>query len=65
MASSRSIKRLYRLKEASEYLSHSTWKIRQLVAKGLLTSVQDGENGILYFDVNDLDALIERMKLKN
>ncbi len=64
MASSRVIKRLYQLKEASVYLSHSPWKIRQLVAQGILNPIQHGENGKLYFDVDELDALIERMKLK-
>ncbi len=55
-------KRLYNLKEAAEYLGRTHWGMRELVWKGKLPFVKDG--GKYYFDLNNLDAFIEKHKMK-
>ena len=55
-------RRLLRIKAASEYLSLSPWKLRQLVQCGKLPVVQDTEGSPFLLDVRDLDGWLERSK---
>lgn len=55
-------KRLLRTREAAEYLSVSSWKLRKLVQDGLLPIVQDSDGAAWRVDLRDLDAFIERNK---
>lgn len=55
-------RRLFRTREAAQYLSVSPWKLRRLVQDGLLPIVQDSEGAAWRVDVRDLDAFIERNK---
>ena len=55
-------RRLLRIKAASEYLSLSPWKLRQLVQDGKLPVVQDTEGSPFLLDVRDLDGWLERSK---
>jgi len=55
-------RRLLRIKDASEYLSLSPWKLRQLVSYGKLPVVQDTEGSPFLFDMRDLDGFVERNK---
>jgi Helix-turn-helix domain len=57
--------RLLRTKDAALYLGMSPWALRQEVNKGELHFVSSGEHtSSLKFDVCDLDAWIERHKIK-
>ena len=58
-------RRLLRIKAASEYLSVSPWKLRQLVQFGKLPVVQDTEGSPFLLDVRDLDGWLERNKRTN
>jgi excisionase family DNA binding protein len=56
--------RVLKVKEAAQYLGVSPWKIRRLVSRGL-PYIQDGEgNSAWRFDLKDLDAWIERSKVR-
>lgn len=55
-------RRLLRTKEAAEYLSISTWKLRRLIQDGRLPVVQDGEGAPFLLDLRDLDSYIDRNK---
>jgi hypothetical protein len=65
--------RLLDIKETARYLGGlSPWTVRGLVERGELTPVRlpslvrPGEHGRrLLFDVRDLDAFVERMKLES
>jgi excisionase family DNA binding protein len=57
--------RLLRTKDAARYLGMSTWALRQEVNKGELHFISSGEHTSSWkFDVRDLDAWIERHKIK-
>jgi Helix-turn-helix domain len=57
--------RLLRTKDAAHYLGMSPWALRQEVSKGELHFVSSGEHTSSWkFDVGDLDAWIERHKIK-
>ncbi len=60
------MRRLLDLAAAAEYLSLSTWTVRELVNAGVLPRVRvpipNGEVRRLLFDVVDLDALIGQWK---
>lgn len=55
-------RRLLRIKAASEYLSLSPWKLRQLIQDGKLPVVQDTDGSPFLLDVRDLDGWLERSK---
>ncbi len=55
-------KRLYTLKEAAEFLARPVYGVRELIWKGLLPVIQEGERGKQYLDVVDLNGYIERSK---
>ena len=55
-------RRLLRIKQASEYLSLSPWKLRQLIQCGKLPVVQDTDGSPFLLDVRDLDGFVERSK---
>ena len=55
-------RRLLRIKAASEYLSLSPWKLRQLIQDGKLPVVQDTDGSPFLLDVRDLDGYVERSK---
>jgi len=55
-------RRLLRIKDASEYLSLSPWKLRQLIQCGKLPVVQDTDGSPFLVDVRDLDGWLERSK---
>lgn len=55
-------RRLLRIKQASEYLSLSPWKLRQLIQCGKLPVVQDTDGSPFLLDVRDLDGFVERNK---
>jgi Helix-turn-helix domain len=58
--SQRLSKRLLSIKEAGEYLGRSVWGIRELQWKGILPYVRFDRR--VYFDINDLDKVIESHK---
>ncbi len=55
-------RRLLRIKDASEYLSLSPWKLRQLIQCGKLPVVQDTDGSPFLLDMRDLDGFVERSK---
>jgi excisionase family DNA binding protein len=55
-------KRLYSIREAAEYLSLSTWTVRELIWKGTLPHVRLGRR--ILVDLQDLDALIRCNKIR-
>jgi excisionase family DNA binding protein len=55
-------KRLFTLKEASEYLGRSVWGVRELVWSQVIPVVKQGGCRKMYLDINDLDAFIEKNK---
>lgn len=55
-------KRLLRTREAAAYLSLSQWKLRSLVAGGLLPVIQADDGSPFLFDRRDLDGWAERHK---
>jgi len=52
--------RLLKTRGAAEYLAISQWKLRQLVRRGELAYIDDGQGGPWRFDLHDLDAYIEQ-----
>ena|ERR1700722_20628195 len=56
--------RLFRTRDAANYLGMSTWAIRQEVSKGELPFISSGEHTSSWkFDVGDLDAWVERHRV--
>ena len=55
-------KRLYTVKEASEFLAVSEWTMRGLQWDGKVDYVKF--NRLVYFDVRDLEDFIERNKFR-
>jgi hypothetical protein len=55
-------KRLYTLKEASEYLGRSVWGIRDLIWSRSIPVVKQQGCRKLYLDIKDLDAFIDKNK---
>lgn len=53
-------KRLYSIKETSEYLGVSPWAIRELIWKGSIGQVRIGRRVLI--DVHDIDSFIEMNK---
>ena len=56
----RTTKRLYSVKEASEFLGISPWTMRDLQWAGKVPFVKF--NRLIYFDLRDLEAFIARNK---
>ena len=57
--------RCLKTKDAARYLGMSAWALREQVNKGQLAVVSSGEHTSSWkFDVRDLDAWIDRHKLK-
>jgi excisionase family DNA binding protein len=57
--------RLFRTKDAANYLGMSTWALRQQVSKGNLPFISSGERTSSWkFDLGDLDAWVERHRVK-
>ena len=54
-----------RCKEAGNYLGMSGWKLRELVQQEQLPYIQYKEHGPWWFDLSDLDKLIEEKKRGN
>jgi hypothetical protein len=58
-------KRLLRLKDASAYMSLSTWQLRRIVQAGEIPLVRIGSEGAPWLvDVRDLDQFIDQHKEK-
>jgi len=55
-------KRLYKLKEAAQYLGRSEWGMRDLTWKRLIPTVMTKGSRKIYIDVMALDAFIEKNK---
>lgn len=56
-------KRLYTIKEASDYLGRGIWGVRDLIWKGILPVVKNEGNGKkLFLDIVDLNEFIDRHK---
>jgi len=58
----RPTKRLFSVKEASEFLGISPWTMRDLQWAGKVDYVKF--NRLVYFDVRDLEDFIERNKFR-
>ncbi|MFB3072647.1 MAG: helix-turn-helix domain-containing protein [bacterium] len=58
----RPTKRLYTVKEASEFLGISRWTMRELQWDGKVPFVKF--NRLIYFDLRDLEAFIARNKFR-
>jgi hypothetical protein len=56
-------RRLVRLKAAAEYVSLSTWKLRDVIQRGEIPLVQYGDNTPWLLDIHDLDRWIELHKV--
>jgi excisionase family DNA binding protein len=54
---------IVRLKGASDYISTSVWKIRNLIQRGELPIVQYGQSAPWLIDIADLDRWIEAHKI--
>ncbi len=55
-------RRLFRTKQAADYLSMSEWKLRRLIQDEIIPILQDQEGGPFLLDVRDLDAYIDGNK---
>lgn len=53
-----------RIKEASVYLNISIWKVRHLIQSGKLPYFQECDNALIFLDIEDLNAFIERNKCR-
>jgi excisionase family DNA binding protein len=53
-------KRLYSIKEASQYLGRTVWAVREMLWAGKLPYVKDGRRILL--DIQDMDLWIEKNK---
>jgi excisionase family DNA binding protein len=53
-------KRLFTLKEASQYLGRPVSGVRTLIWRGRLPYIQEGRKQ--YIDIRDMDSFIERSK---
>ena len=51
-----------KLKEASQYMSMSTWSIRRLIQNGEIPVVQNQSGAPFRVDPADLDKYVERNK---
>lgn len=51
-----------RTRDAAEYLSISSWKLRRLIQDGRIPVVQDGDGSPFLLDLRDLDGYIDRNK---
>ncbi|MGA2525730.1 MAG: helix-turn-helix domain-containing protein [Smithellaceae bacterium] len=56
-------KRLFTLKEASEYLGRPVWGIRELIWSQVIPVVKQHGCRKMYLDINDLEAFIEKNKV--
>jgi excisionase family DNA binding protein len=55
------MERVFRTKEAAEYIGVSPWKLRKLVHEGRLAYLSDGDNtSALRFRVKHLEEYMER-----
>lgn len=57
-------RRLLRLKPAAEYVSLSTWKLRNMIQQGEIPVVITGESAPWLVDVRDLDGWIDSRKVR-
>ena len=55
-------KRLYTIPEAAIYLGRSTWSVRRLIWEGAVPAVRIA--GRVHVDIQDMDDLIERTKVR-
>ena len=56
---------MVRIPQAAWYLSMSAWKVRQLIAAGVLPFVQPEPGSPILFDLRDLDRYVETNKHTN
>jgi excisionase family DNA binding protein len=56
-------KRLFTLKEASEYLGRSVWGVRDLIWSQTIPVIKQVGGRKMYLDRNDMDAFIEKNKV--
>jgi excisionase family DNA binding protein len=61
MTPSKTLKRLYSLPEAAEYLGRSPWSVRRLIWSGELPQVRAGRR--VHVDIRDMDAFIDKNKV--
>jgi hypothetical protein len=57
--------RLLSLKQAASYLGVREWQMRTLAWNGIVPIVQFPNGRKMYFDIVDLDEVIERNKITN
>jgi excisionase family DNA binding protein len=55
-------KRLYSIKEASEYLGRTVWAVREMIWAGKLPRIKDGRRILL--DIHDINNWIEQNKAR-
>lgn len=53
---------MYTLKEAAQYLGRSEWSMRGLLYSGAISFVRLPGQRKYYFDISDLDDLVEKFK---
>jgi hypothetical protein len=56
------VKRLYTLKEASEYMGRSVWGVRDLIWSQAIPVIKQNGCRKMYLDINDMNAFIEKNK---
>jgi excisionase family DNA binding protein len=61
-AKDRSLKRLYTVEEAGQYLGRSAGAVRALIYKGRLSEVRLDRR--VYIDIHDLDAMVDECKMR-
>jgi len=55
-------RRMVRIRQAACYLSMSPWKVRQLIATGVLPFLQPEPGSPILLDIRDLDKYVETNK---